>query len=164
MRMSFLTGRPWESRPVPEPPPLGRHVVGGADVRLAVHVAGVVGVDGVCDAEVDELEAPLHEQEVGGFQVRVHDVLLVDRGDAVEHFLPVVADEGAVEFGVDAVDAQRQEAVEVRLALFHQHEEFLLFFQEFPVVEADYALYVGQLLEEVDFSFVAFDCVFVAVV
>ena len=57
---------------------LGGHVIRGPDVGFAVHVASIVRVDGVCDSEIDEFEPPLHEQEVCGFEVRVHNVLLVD--------------------------------------------------------------------------------------
>lgn len=35
-------------------------------------------LDGLGDAKVDELQLPLHHQEVGGLQVGVHDALVMD--------------------------------------------------------------------------------------
>lgn len=48
-------------------------------------------LQGLCDAEVDELEAPLDKQEVGRLEVPMHNAVLVDQGDRLEHLLPVQA-------------------------------------------------------------------------
>lgn len=41
--------------------------------------------DGVRDPEVDELELTFDEDEVGGFEVGVNDLLVVDDLDCLEH-------------------------------------------------------------------------------
>ena len=47
----------------------GGHIIWGADLGLAMYVHGFVGLDGISDAEVDELEAALDEHEVVRFEV-----------------------------------------------------------------------------------------------
>lgn len=153
---------------------LGGHVVRGADVGVAVDVDGVVGVDCICDAEVDELEAALDEEEIGGLEVRVHNVVGVDGGDAEGHFAPVVPREGEVERGVFGLEARREEAVEVGFAHFHQlrvgrsvleslrivkgrsdvfrgkdtHDaERLLLLIDLPVEQSHHAVHIFKLLE-----------------
>lgn len=90
----------------------GGHVVRGADLGVAVDVDGHVGLDGVGDAEVDDFEAALGEDEVGGFEIGVDDVFFVDGLHAFDHFFPPVSDEDGVETAVFG-KAAAHEGVEV---------------------------------------------------
>lgn len=63
---------------------LGRHVVDGPDLVVPLDVGGVVGY-GIGDSEVDEFELAFDEDEVGGFEVRVDDLFVVDDLDGLEH-------------------------------------------------------------------------------
>lgn len=77
---------------------LGGHVVGCADLRLAMDVDRLVCLDGVCNAKVDQLQAALHHNKVGGLQIAVDNVMGVNGCQTFEHFLPVEPDEYRVEF------------------------------------------------------------------
>lgn len=46
--------------------------------------AGGVAADGLGNAKVNELELPLHHEEVGGLQIRVHYPGLVNRLDCLQ--------------------------------------------------------------------------------
>ncbi|KAI7724310.1 kinase-like protein [Hortaea werneckii] len=140
------------------------HVVGGADVAVAVDVAGVVCVDGVGDAEVDEFKPALHDEEIGGFEVRVHDVVVVYGLHAFEHFFPVVAGGDGVEFGVDAVESQGEESVEICVALLHEDQELLLVFIQLPIEESDDPLDFCQLSEKIDLALIPYDGSLIAIV
>lgn len=99
----------------------GRHVVGRADLRLAVHIDRHFGLDGVGNAEVDELEAALDKDKVGRFEIAVHDVTRVHGLHAFEHLFPVVPNEGRVKtstFG--GALAAFEKGVEVEFAYFHE--------------------------------------------
>lgn len=80
----------------------------------------MVCFNGVCDAEVDEFEGALDENKVGGLEIRVDDVVLVNGADALEHFLPVVACEAEVQLGIHAIELQADDAGEIRFAEFHK--------------------------------------------
>ena len=129
---------------------------------FAVDVDGVVG-DGVGDAKVDEFEAAFEEEEVGRFEVGVHDVVGVDGLQAFKHFFPEVAGECDIEFGVVSVQAKAEEVLKIGLAQFHEDTEGMLFFVDFEVKEADDAVDVFEFAEEVNFAFVALDGEFVLV-
>ena len=45
--------------------------------RSAVDIDSVVRVDGIRDAEIDELQASTHHEEVCGFEIRVNDIVLI---------------------------------------------------------------------------------------
>lgn len=105
---------------------LRAHVVGGPDLGLAVHVDRLVRLDGVGDAEVDELQPPLHQHEVRRLQVRVHDVVRVHRRQALQHLLPVVPHEHRVEPRVLGREPQAEERVKVHLPHFHELQKTLV--------------------------------------
>lgn len=110
------------------------HVVGGSDLGLAMDVDRLVGLDGVCDAEIDELQLASDKDEVGRLEVRVHDVVLVDRLEALEHLLPVEAHKGRVQSGRLGVLSFSHEDVQVELTHLHHlkrpnvshHHDFVL--------------------------------------
>jgi hypothetical protein len=62
----------------------------------------------------------LHKDEVGGFEVGMYNVVVVDRVDAFEHFFPVIACEGEVEAGVGGVEFEADDAGEVGFAEFEE--------------------------------------------
>lgn len=98
----------------------GGHIIWGTDVRIAVDVHCMVNFDGVCDAKVDELEAALYQQEVGGLEIGVHYVVFVDGTDTFKHLFPVVAGKAEVKLCVCWVELHADYAGEVRFAEFHE--------------------------------------------
>jgi hypothetical protein len=63
---------------------LRRHVVRRADLLISADVSRVTG-DGFRNTKVDEFEATLNEDEVGGFEVGVDDGFVVDDLNGGEH-------------------------------------------------------------------------------
>lgn len=123
---------------------------------LAVHVNGVV-LDRVGDAEVDEFETALEKEEVGRFEIRVHDVVRVHGRHAFQHFFPEVSRKGDVEEGVFRVEPEREHPVQIRFSHFHQNAERLFGLVELPVEQSDDAVDVLEFLEQVDLAFEAAD-------
>lgn len=112
----------------------GRHVVWSADMGVAVDVDGVVCLDGVCDTEVDELEGALDKDKVCGFEVGMHNVMVVDSTDAGKHFFPVVAREAEVELSIYAIELETDDAGEVRFSKFQQLAKLArLYYQDVAV-------------------------------
>lgn len=73
-----------------------RHVIRGADLCLAVHIDRLVGLDSIGDAKVDELQTTLNNDEIGGLEITVDNIVSVYSSQAFEHFFPVEADEDRV--------------------------------------------------------------------
>ncbi len=78
---------------------------GGVHLHLALAGDGRrVRLDGLGNAEVDELQLPLHHEEVGGLEIRVHDARLMDRVDRLPvSALRVVGLSGSVGYGITAI-------------------------------------------------------------
>ena len=100
---------------------LGRHIVWRANLRLAVDIDSHLGLDGVGDAEVNQLQSPLHEHEVGRLEVTVYHVPRVYCLYAFEHLLPIVPDEDGIKSGtfLGTLPAFKQ-GVKVQFSDFHQ--------------------------------------------
>lgn len=66
----------------------------------------------------------MDEDEVGGLEVRVDNVVFVDCADAFKHFFPVIAGEAEVQLSIDAVELEPDDAREVRFTKLHELEQF----------------------------------------
>lgn len=62
-------------------------------MRITMNVNSIFDIDGIGDTEIDEFELALDEEEIGGFEVGVNDVVGMDGGDTGEHFLPIISRE-----------------------------------------------------------------------
>lgn len=58
-----------------------------------MNIHSVIRFNGISDTKVDELEGTLNKDEVGRLEVRVYNVVVMNRADALEHFFPIVAGE-----------------------------------------------------------------------
>jgi len=97
----------------------GAHVVQGADLTFTVDVDGVV-LNRVGNAEVDQLQLAADEEKVGGFQVGVDNVVLMDDVNALKHLTPVISDKTDVKLRVLVAITQCEDVGKVSFAAFHK--------------------------------------------
>ena len=134
-----------------------RRDVGERAHEAVAHHAGRFGGHRFRDAEVDELELPLHEEEIARLEVAVDYVLLVNRVHRSQHLLPHQADEVHVQ-RLARLARARQVGLQVRFAAFQQlrvrtrresHDvESVLGFVQLAVDQLDYPRSAAQRLQQ----------------
>lgn len=102
-------------------------------------------IDGICNTEINEFEFSLYRKEVGGFKIRVNNIVVVDSLNTFKHFFPVEASQNRVKLGIGTVKCNCQNAIQILVALLHQHAEDLFLIVQLPVEEPDDALNICKL-------------------
>ena len=119
-----------------------------------MHVDSVV-LDGVGDTKIDQLESALNQEEVGGLQIGMNDIVFVDCPNALEHFLPIVTREVNIQDSVLGIQTIRKNLFQVRFTNFHENTEGVFVRVKLPVIETDNSIQILQFLKQINFSFVA---------
>lgn len=97
----------------------GTHVVRCSDSVFSVYIYSFVCVDCVGDAEINQFKTAFDEDEIGGFEIRVDNVVFMDGLDAFEHFFPVVTGETDVEgWGIRFCESEFEQLNEVDFTCF----------------------------------------------
>mmetsp|Transcript_50051 Transcript_50051/g.119582 ORF Transcript_50051/g.119582 Transcript_50051/m.119582 type:complete len:355 (-) Transcript_50051:480-1544(-) len=124
---------------------LWRHIANGAHGRLAANVGGVA-CDPLCDAEVDELQALLHEEEVPRLQVGVHHALAVNDLHRLQHLLPqhLHLSQGDIRLSL-------KQPAQIHLPFLHDYVNQQPLRQNLSIQHLDDVLAVLQLLQQCHF-------------